>query len=144
MRDVSGEVLRLSPNSTLRVLSPGPGALVVEASYDRGDPPPPHFHPAQDERFEVLDGGMRVVIDGEERVLRAGEELETPRETIHQMWNPEEATARVLWETRPPGRTEEFFRGMHEVMPEDGSMPDMEALLAHVARFDDTMRLALP
>jgi quercetin dioxygenase-like cupin family protein len=144
VRDVSGEVLRLSPNSTLRVLSPGPEALVVEATYERGDPPPPHFHPAQEERFEVLEGAMRVVIDGEERELPAGEELRIPRETVHQMWNPEDAIARVRWETSPPGRTEEFFRGMDEVMPEDDSMPDIEALLAHVARFGDTMRLALP
>jgi mannose-6-phosphate isomerase-like protein (cupin superfamily) len=134
--------LRLSPNSTLEIRASDPDALEVEATYDGGDSPPPsHLHPAQDEHFEVLEGSMRAIVGGEEQSLGAGEELDIPRETPHQMWNPGEATARVRWVTAPRGRTEEFFRAVDEVMPDDGGMPDVGRLLELVQRFDDTFVL---
>ena len=44
--------------------------LVLEARYaGGGSPPPAHFHPAQDERFEVFAGAMRARIDGRESEL---------------------------------------------------------------------------
>ena len=42
------------------------------AGIAHGSAPPPHFHPAQDERFEVLEGELSAVVDGAERTLRAG------------------------------------------------------------------------
>lgn len=41
--------------------------LVMEAAYSGGGGlPPEHFHPRQDEHFEVLEGSVRAVINGEE------------------------------------------------------------------------------
>ena len=136
------EVLRLSPNSTLEIRASDDEALEVEATYDPGgSAPPSHLHPAQDEHFEVLAGSMQVVVGGEERVLEAGDELDIPRETAHQMWNAGDAPARVRWVTTPRGRTEDFFREIDGVMPDDGGMPDVEPLLELLKRFDDTFRL---
>ena len=67
------ETLKLGPHDSLEIVSSTPEALEVEASYrPGGSPPPAHFHPAQDERFEVLDGAMRARVDGEERELADG------------------------------------------------------------------------
>jgi uncharacterized protein YaiE (UPF0345 family) len=87
------------------------GELVeVEATYQPGSVEPlAHCHPAQDERFEVLEGALRVDLAGSERAYGAGETLEVPRGTRHAMWNPGDAPARVRWETRPALRSEEFF-----------------------------------
>ena len=84
--------------------------LAMEAEYRAGSaPPPPHFHPRQEERFEILAGGMRCVVGGVARVLGAGETLVIPAGEIHSMWNPGPASARVRWEVRPALRTQEFF-----------------------------------
>ena len=64
-----------------------------------GRPPPAHYHPAQEEHFEVLEGALRVRLDGEERDLRQGETVDIPRGMKHQMWNPNDEPARVLWQT---------------------------------------------
>ena len=137
------EVLRLSPNSTLEIRASTPDALEVEATYEPGGgPPPSHLHPAQDEHFEVLEGTMRLVAGGDERVLEAGDEIDIPRETPHQMWNGGETEARVRWETRPRGRTEDFFRSVDAVMPEGGGVPDLEPMLELLRSYEDTFRLA--
>ena len=134
--------LRLSPNSTLEIRTSEADVLEVEATYEPGGgPPPTHLHPDQDEHFEILEGSMKVVIDGDERELAAGEEIDIVRQTAHQMWNPGEVPAKVRWETRPRGRTEDFFRAVDEVMPEDGGMPDLGPMLELISAFDDTFVL---
>ena len=82
--------------------------LEMEASYSgEGGLPPEHFHPRQDEHFEVLEGAVRAVVDGEERRYHAGETFEIPALTPHQMAG--DGAARVHWEVRPALRTAEFF-----------------------------------
>ena len=87
--------------------------LEVEAAYGpAGRPPPKHLHPSQDEHFEVLAGVVRVRAGGEDRLLRPGDTFDVPRGTVHQMWNPGGEPARVLWQTLPAGRTEQWFRAI--------------------------------
>jgi mannose-6-phosphate isomerase-like protein (cupin superfamily) len=45
--------------------------------------PPPHFHPRQTERYDVLDGSLDVQVDGEWRTLGAGESLTIEPGTVH-------------------------------------------------------------
>jgi quercetin dioxygenase-like cupin family protein len=99
---------------TLEQLSEDDEVLVMETSYAAGGAPAPsHFHPAQDERFVVLSGAVRTVVDGEERVLREGDELIVPAGTPHEFGGHPGESARVRWEVRPPLRTWEFFEGMY-------------------------------
>src|SRR4051794_12322199 len=87
--------------------------LEMEARYaGRGDMPPSHLHPGQDEHFEVLEGAVRTVIDGEERRHVAGGQFDVPAGTAHQMGG--DGPAVVRWEVRPALRTEEFFRRLYE------------------------------
>jgi quercetin dioxygenase-like cupin family protein len=92
--------------------------LEMEATYgDTNRLPPEHLHPRQDERFTVLDGTVRTVIAGTERLYEAGETFEVPAGTPHQMTG--HGPARVRWEVRPALRTAEFFERLH-AGPGDG------------------------
>jgi quercetin dioxygenase-like cupin family protein len=92
--------------------------LEMEATYGGGaDLPPAHLHPTQHERFTVLDGAVRAVIDGDERRYEAGERFEVPPGTLHQMTG--DGPARVHWEITPALRTAEFFERLFSGSGED-------------------------
>jgi glyoxylate utilization-related uncharacterized protein len=94
--------------STITFVDSSDERVVVEIAYDgNGVKPPTHLHPSQEERFEVLDGEINVLLDGERRTLARGETLLVPPGTPHQMWA--DAPARQRWETRPALKTERFF-----------------------------------
>ena len=95
--------------------------LVMEASYGgEGPMPPVHHHPSQTEHFDVLDGAMHVIVDGDERRYEAGESFEVPPGTPHQMIA--EGPARMRWTVTPALRTAEFFERLHDAMVrEDGA-----------------------
>jgi quercetin dioxygenase-like cupin family protein len=53
------DTLRLTPHETVTIRSSSPELLEVEGEWGReGKPPPPHYHPSQDEHFEVLEGTL--------------------------------------------------------------------------------------
>jgi quercetin dioxygenase-like cupin family protein len=133
------EQLAIGPTTTLRVLGHTDDALELEATYaGGGSAPPPHFHPQQDERFEVVEGTMQVRLDGADRELNAGDVLEIPRGVVHQMWNEGDETAILNWRTEPAGRTLDWFREVAAVMRGEGR-PNPEDLLSDYA---DVYRLA--
>jgi len=134
----------LTPSEQVTVVSRGPEALVVEAIYGpQGSPPPPHLHPAQDERFEVLEGRLSVRLGGDPvRELAAGDVLEIPRGTAHSMWNASDAPARVRWATLPAGRTEEWWAALSGARREGERMPPLPTLGALLTEYDDVFRLA--
>jgi mannose-6-phosphate isomerase-like protein (cupin superfamily) len=78
----------------------------------RGSAPPKHFHPGQDERFEVTSGTLRARVDGREHTLTTGQTLEIPRGAVHQMWNDGSEPAHALWVTSPAGRTAQWFEAL--------------------------------
>ena len=92
MAEVGDVISNPAARMTLRFLQTAAstdGALLeMEATYEAGSvKPPAHSHPAQDERFEIRSGTMRARIQGAERDLRAGEEIEIPADTVHALWN---------------------------------------------------------
>ena len=117
-----GEILKLTVSESLEIVGSGPDGLEVVATYGPGGKAPPkHSHPAQDESFRVLEGALRARVGDAERELTAGDELEIPRRTPHQMWNPNAEPARVAWTTRPAGRTEEWFRAVDALVRSGGA-----------------------
>jgi mannose-6-phosphate isomerase-like protein (cupin superfamily) len=90
--------------------------LEMEASYSgEGNLPPEHYHPHQDEHFEVLEGAVRAVINGEERRHAAGESFDIAARTPHRMAGA--GLARLHWEVRPALRTAEFFERAYSEDP---------------------------
>src|SRR5258707_463814 len=102
---------------SLRLVSIEPDLLEMEATY-AGSPtmPPMHLHPSQEERFELLEGVLLTVVDGEERRYEAGESFTVAPDTPHQMRG--DGPARFRWEVRPALRTAEFFERLYSGNPE--------------------------
>lgn len=136
---------RLTPSESVTVRRSEPDVLEVEATYGPdGSPPPKHLHPAQDERFTVLEGRLTTRVDGVERELGEGEVLEVPRGAVHQMWNAGAVPARVTWETLPAGRTEDWFRGIDALQREAGDgRPSPLAFGVLLDEYSDTFKLAV-
>jgi quercetin dioxygenase-like cupin family protein len=115
------------------LVSRTPELLVIEQAYAADDQsPPPHYHPTQDEHFDVLEGEIAATIAGEHRVYAAGESFEVAGGTVHTM-GPHDGPARVRWEVRPALRTWEFLTEMPA---------DLQERLAHVQQYADEFRLA--
>jgi mannose-6-phosphate isomerase-like protein (cupin superfamily) len=139
-----GETLKLTDSESIEIVRSDADGLEVEATYGPGgSPPPKHSHPAQDERFRVLEGSIRTRIGDRERELSAGAEVEIPRRTPHQMWNPGTAPARVSWITSPPGRTEEWFRAVDALVRAGraGGAGGALSFAALLDEYDDTFTL---
>ena len=110
--------MRLGEGQTLRIVSSTPEALEVESIWTgSAKKPTRHFHPRQDERFEVRTGQLTVELNAEPpRVLRPGDTLDVPRGTVHRMWNTGPDRASALWRVTPGLRTEEMFRFIDQGM----------------------------
>jgi quercetin dioxygenase-like cupin family protein len=100
------------------------------------DLPPSHLHPAQDETFEILEGSVEFILDGVRSQHAAPAVVEVPAGTVHQLHNPSDQPATVLWSTRPALRTGEFFIALHE------AAGDIERLVAVLTEYDDVFCLA--
>jgi quercetin dioxygenase-like cupin family protein len=141
------ETLKLTPSESLTITESTPERLVVEATYGPGGKPPPkHYHPSQDEHFEVLAGKLRFRVGPTDRVLGAGEGIEIPAEAVHQVWNPHSEPATVTWVTAPAGRTEAWFRAVDALNREagEGESPSPLAFAPLLSEYDDTFRLGGP
>jgi quercetin dioxygenase-like cupin family protein len=145
---VMSRTLKITPTESVTVRVSTPELLEVEALYaPAAKEPPSHYHPSQDEHFEVLEGSIRVRAGDEERTLGVGDEIDIPRGTVHKMWNPASGDARVLWQTRPGGRTESWFASIDALLSEGrvgrNGMPGPLAFAALLTEYDDIFRLAV-
>jgi len=123
--------------------------LEVESVYTKPTPsrPPTHFHPRQEERFEVLSGKVNTVVGGKERTLGEGEVLTIPSGVQHQMWATE-AGVRVNWQTRPAMKTEAFFETVwglaRDGKTNDKGVPNLLRFALIAREYDDEYRPAHP
>jgi quercetin dioxygenase-like cupin family protein len=123
--------------------------LEVESSWAGAGPQPPeHYHPYQEERFEVLEGELRAQVGGAEHVLHAGDTLDLPAGTPHSMWNPGPGRARAVWQTRPALKTEAFFEmvwGLAQgAKANDKGSPSPDEAAAMMREYADEFRLGRP
>jgi len=121
--------------------------VVIEIFYEgTGIMPPTHFHPNQDEHFEVLSGEVLGVVDGKDITLKAGDTLDIPAGTAHQMWCEEPTKQR--WTTSPALKTERFFETMWGLQQDgktgDGPMPSLPQTALTLRRFSEEFRLSSP
>ena len=78
------------------------GITIMEHRAPVGDSPPLHIHRNQDEGFVVLDGEIRVNLDGREIVARKESILLAPKGIPHSYKVISPAGARFLTITRGP------------------------------------------
>jgi hypothetical protein len=123
--------------------------LEVESVYTKPTPsrPPTHYHPRQEERFEVLAGRLNVLVDGQERTLQEDEVLILPPGVPHEMWAAQ-AGARVNWQTRPALKTEAFFETVWGLAKDgkvnDKGVPNLLRVALIAREYEDEFRLASP
>lgn len=143
-------VLTLRDGEQLTIRSSTPELLDMGAEWQPGDDhkPPYHFHPLQDEHFEVHEGQLTVKLAGENIVLRSGDSLDVPRGTPHTLWNSGGSVAHATWQVRPALRTEPFFTAMHQMHAAGaigkGGMVAAPAAAMVLKAFPDEFRLVMP
>ncbi|MGD2078415.1 MAG: cupin domain-containing protein [Chloroflexota bacterium] len=82
---------------------------------------PLHIHLQCEERFEVVDGQLGVVLDGERRILVAGEQVLIPPGTAHTFWNAGDGELRFITDVRPPGQLQTYWETVFG-LAEDGKV----------------------
>jgi mannose-6-phosphate isomerase-like protein (cupin superfamily) len=82
-------------------------------------PPPVHRHPAQVEEYEILEGTLEVMIDGNWRTVATGDSASVPVNTDHTFRITSGQTVRVRNFHRPGGRFDEFIEKQHRFATSD-------------------------
>ena len=122
-RDSDGALLRLDV-----FFPPGAGASAV------------HIHPHQEERFEILEGTLRLRVGREERVATAGDIIVVPAGTPHRPRNVGEMEVHCVAEFRPALNIETFFENAFALLSAGGSRTavpmafELAELLSHYPR----------
>ena len=75
----------------------------------KGALPVRHFHPRQDETFEMKRGTLKVEVNGQIHYLQPGERITIPQGAPHQWWNEGEEEANLLVTFTPALNTETFL-----------------------------------
>jgi quercetin dioxygenase-like cupin family protein len=84
--------------------------LWVHCWFEPGARLPEHFHPTLEERWEVLDGTLRLKLDGHWRSLTPEDgPARVARDVRHEIRNNSGRTVRARAEVLPAGQLEEFL-----------------------------------
>jgi mannose-6-phosphate isomerase-like protein (cupin superfamily) len=109
-------------------------SIVVVEWIDEGggaDPPryiaPLHVHHDDDEAWYVLEGALRVRLDGDDVDVPAGGAVLCPRGTPHTYWNPYPEPTRYLLIMTP--RIQRLIEALHAGA--DADQPAIENIFRH-------------
>ncbi|MFL5861406.1 MAG: cupin domain-containing protein [Solirubrobacteraceae bacterium] len=110
----AGDVMSsLSLGQEVRVVRPAADSdgelLQIEVTQEPGPLVPPHVHPAQEERFEVVEGAIQLRIGRRRIRVSAGETARVPAGSAHSLSACDGCPARLRNEFRPALRTEDCF-----------------------------------
>ena len=126
------------------------GALVRAETVNppNGVAEPTHVHPRQESRAEVTAGALRFVVDGESRLVAAGDAIVISAGVPHHFVNDGDEDAVAIQEFRPALRTEELFVtlfGLARRGELDGrGMPSLLRLAVLAPEFADEIRVVRP
>jgi mannose-6-phosphate isomerase-like protein (cupin superfamily) len=87
----------------------GGARIVVEFAVEAGGfvPGGEHVHDHCAEHFDVKEGSIAFLLDGEERTLSAGDEATVAPGTWHRWWNPGEGEVQIRVRVEPAMRFED-------------------------------------
>jgi quercetin dioxygenase-like cupin family protein len=75
--------------------------------------PPPHVHPTPAEDFEVIEGTLELMLDGDWQPLSAGQSASVPPGALHTFRNRSGSTVRVRNIHRPAARFEDYIEHIY-------------------------------
>jgi quercetin dioxygenase-like cupin family protein len=87
----------------------GGEVLHLDTWVDPGGGVTPHFHPAMEERFNVLEGRPSFLAGREWRTAEPGEVVIVPAGTRHAYRNDTDEVAHIVCDARPPSTLQEFL-----------------------------------
>ncbi len=108
---------------------------LVECIVPVGAGAPPNHHAGETEAFFILEGEVAFMIDGQDKLARAGDFIPVPDGALHAFEAIGHAPARMLILNAPGHMHAAFFTGIGKVLPEDQttlptpSEPDISAVL---------------
>lgn len=85
--------------------------LMVAETPSKVQGPPPHFHNSLKESFLIIEGEMEFFVNGEIKVLKAGESIDIPPKTLHTFSNKSDKPCKWVNIHSPKG-----FRSFFEDM----------------------------
>jgi len=110
-------------------------------------PGPLHFHPLQEERFEVVEGTMNFRLRRERIVAGPGEVLVVPPREPHDFANNGDRSALVWVEIRPALKMEQLFETAVALAEQGrtmlGGIPKPLELALFTREFEDEVQTAL-
>lgn len=123
--------------------------LEMEATYlPFSSEPPLHYHPAQEEFFQVEEGELTVRLNGEIRIYRKGARVHIKPNIRHSIWNSGFKPTIVNWKVVPAMNTEQFLRTMswlsNQGKTDKKGMPSFPVLLFLLQKYRKTFRLDTP
>jgi quercetin dioxygenase-like cupin family protein len=92
---------------------------LVECTVPVGAGAPPNHHAGETEAFYILEGQVGFMIQGENRLAKAGDFVPIPDGAIHAFQAVGDSPARLLILNAPGHMHEAFFTGVGEALPED-------------------------
>jgi quercetin dioxygenase-like cupin family protein len=139
IRSADAEVLDGDPGGTITLLADAAdtgGALSVHRSTFRTGAAgaPPHTHTRASELFLVLDGVLRVLVEDEVQLLRAGDLLVVPPGVAHAFEAAPGCSAEVLFVLAPARERFEYYRLLDRV---HRGLAEPAAIGASQERFDN-------
>jgi quercetin dioxygenase-like cupin family protein len=123
--------------------------LEMESVYlANSQEPAPHYHPIQEEDFQVLQGELTVTIKDRLMVLKEGDTLHIPPGTSHAMWNNSNLITVINWQVRPALNTEhllETISGLaNDGKTNEQGRPGILQVAATANHFANVFRLSNP
>jgi mannose-6-phosphate isomerase-like protein (cupin superfamily) len=104
------------PAATLIGRAEWAGGLVcvLEQTVEPGILVAAHRHTDETQGAYVLSGTLAFYVDGEEAIVPAGSFVLRPAGSVHALWNPTDAPARMLEITSPAERWQQFAFALRE------------------------------
>jgi len=123
--------------------------LKMEASYPPGSKEPPiHYHPYQQERFEVLSGELTIRLNGEIKRYQKGSVIHIEKGAKHSMWNSGRENTLVNWQVTPALESGQFLRAITEAAngpgASDKGIPGPAEMIYLLNRYRNVIRLVKP
>ncbi|WP_169304369.1 cupin domain-containing protein [Pedobacter frigoris] len=141
MNDITGQ--------KIKIIGTIDDVLEMETVYPSfSEEPPMHFHPKQQEYFEVLEGELTVRYKDKIKHYEKGSIIHIQAKQAHAMWNSGFTPAKVTWKVKPALATEKLLRETFK-LANDGrtdqfGKPYPLVLIYLLKKYSGTFRLARP
>ncbi|WP_111684570.1 cupin domain-containing protein [Winogradskyella tangerina] len=120
--------------------------LMIAETPAKVQGPPPHLHNSFKESFLIVEGEMEFMVNGDVKVVRAGESVDIPPKTLHTFANNSEKPCKWINIHSPKG-FRDFFEQMgvpeHEENAIEKSLaPEIiNRVIARAAEFDMIIKI---